>query len=74
MILLDAADVFEELDRARLQWDFAHLHDEGYELLAEVMLEELREAGAIRAKASPQRETLLAAYRPSASVASGPSR
>lgn len=37
LTLVDAEAAFDGLDRGRLQWDFAHMTFEGYELLAETM-------------------------------------
>lgn len=62
LILIDTAAVFAGLDRARLQWDFAHMHPEGYELLAEVIYEDLRQAGALKGAQSPRRDELLKKY------------
>ncbi|HZS49566.1 MAG TPA: SGNH/GDSL hydrolase family protein [Bryobacterales bacterium] len=63
LILVDDAQIFAPLDRARLQWDWAHMYAEGYELLAWTMYSALHEAG-IAPEAPSQRETeLLAKYR-----------
>ncbi len=61
--LIDTAAVFDGLDRRRLQWDFAHFSNEGYELLAETMYEALRQAGIVQGEQSSRREELLAKYR-----------
>jgi lysophospholipase L1-like esterase len=63
LLLIDAAAAFEELDRSRLHIDFAHLTFEGYELLAEVMVEALRQAQVIQAHERPRRAELLTKYR-----------
>jgi lysophospholipase L1-like esterase len=63
LVLIDAARIFEPLDRRRLQWDFAHMHNEGYELLAEVMYEELRRAGVLAGDPRPRYKELLAKYQ-----------
>ena len=62
LILIDAAEVFSVLDRARLQWDFAHMHAEGYELLAEVIYRRLQETAAVRGERSGRLEALMAKY------------
>lgn len=63
LILVDAAAAFDTLDRGQLQWDFAHMSFEGYELLAETMYEALRQAGAIDGAPSARRAELVAKYR-----------
>jgi lysophospholipase L1-like esterase len=62
LIMIDAAKAFDGVDRARLQWDFAHLHAAGYELLAEVMYRGLVEAGAVHGERSSRLEALTAEY------------
>jgi lysophospholipase L1-like esterase len=63
LLLIDAEKSFSDLDRGKLQWDFAHLNPEGYELLAEVMYDELRSAGAINGEPSPGLARLRNKYR-----------
>jgi lysophospholipase L1-like esterase len=63
LVLIDAATPFEPLDRHSLQYDYCHLHPEGYELLAEVMYEGMRQAGVVTGQPSPRRDELLAKYR-----------
>jgi lysophospholipase L1-like esterase len=63
LVLIDAVDSFADLDRGRLQLDFAHFTSEGYELLAEVMYEGLRSAGVVRGDPSARYEQLRAKYR-----------
>jgi lysophospholipase L1-like esterase len=46
--LIDMAAEFERLDRAKLQYDWAHMISDGYELMAWTMYEALVEAGALR--------------------------
>lgn len=70
LLLIDAAAEFENLDRSRLQWDFAHMHFEGYELLAEVMYEGLRQAGIVSGDKRARRDALLAKYQAATPVAS----
>lgn len=62
LTLIDAAAVFAALDRARLQWDFAHMHAEGYELLAGVMYRRLLETGAVQGERDGRLEALAAKY------------
>jgi lysophospholipase L1-like esterase len=63
VLLIDIASVFENLDRESLFGDFAHMHPEGYELLAEALYETLRRNKAIDGSQSPRREKLLRKYR-----------
>jgi lysophospholipase L1-like esterase len=63
LILIDAAAAFARLDRTALMWDFAHMHSEGYELLALVIYEGLVRAGAVAGAPSPRAEALMAKYR-----------
>jgi lysophospholipase L1-like esterase len=62
LLLIDAARAFASLDRARLQWDFAHMHPDGYELLAEVIHRALVDGGAVPGARSPRLEALTAKY------------
>jgi lysophospholipase L1-like esterase len=61
--VIDLAKTFEPLDRTRLQWDFAHMYQDGYELMAWSMLDALRDAGMVSVKPSGRHQALLAAYR-----------
>ncbi len=63
LLLFDNAADFAQLDRARLQWDFCHMHPEGNELLAENMYETLRQAGWVQGENSPRRDELRTKYR-----------
>lgn len=63
LMLLDTAADYEELDRSRLQWDFAHMTFDGYELLAECMYDRLLEAAVIQGKKSARRDQLLVKYQ-----------
>jgi lysophospholipase L1-like esterase len=69
LLLIDVAVAFSALDRGKLQWDFAHMTAEGYELLAEEIYEGLRGAGYLRGEASPRLAQLRDKYR-AASVVS----
>lgn len=62
LILIDAEAAFANLDRGTLQYDFAHMHAEGYELLAELMYDGLVRAGAVTGAPSPRRDVLLQKY------------
>lgn len=61
--LIDAEKSFAELDRSKLQWDWAHMTSEGYELLAEVMYDGLRSAGVVNGEPSARLEQLRNKYR-----------
>lgn len=61
--VIDAEEHFAELDRGKLQWDWAHLTSEGYELLAEVMYDGLRSAGLVNGEPSARFEQLRNKYR-----------
>jgi hypothetical protein len=63
LLLIDAENSFSGLDRGKLQWDFAHLTPEGYELLAEVIYDGLRSAGVVKGEPSSRLEQLLHKYR-----------
>jgi lysophospholipase L1-like esterase len=68
--LIDLAAVFAPLDRTRLQWDFAHMYADGYELMALCMFEAFRASGLIEGRATGRFEELLSAYRlPAGAVA-----
>ncbi len=66
--LIDAAAAFENLDRARLLWDWAHMYAEGYELLAWTMYDGLRREGVVAGDAGTRQAELLAKYRPASEV------
>ncbi len=61
--LIDAAATFQNLGRARLVWDWAHMYPEGYELLAWTMFDALRDAGVVQGDAGTRHSELLAKYR-----------
>jgi hypothetical protein len=63
LLLIDAERAFSDLERARLQWDFAHMTPHGYEMLAEVMYDALRSAGVVDGERSPRLEQLRNKYR-----------
>ena len=57
LVLIDTAATFADLDRSLLQYDFCHMKDEGYELLAEVMYEGLRQSHVVAGTPSAPRGT-----------------
>lgn len=59
--VLDLAGVFERLDRGRLQYDWAHMIADGYELMAWTMYEGLVEAGIVPRPAETSRAAELRA-------------
>jgi lysophospholipase L1-like esterase len=63
LALVDAEVAFSKLDRATLQWDFAHFTAEGYELLAEVIYESLRTHSIVAGGPSPRMRQLIEKYR-----------
>jgi lysophospholipase L1-like esterase len=71
--LIDTAAIFGPLDRTRLQWDFAHMYADGYELLAWSIFEALRSSGVLTAKATGRYGELLSTYKLSSAAASSAS-
>jgi lysophospholipase L1-like esterase len=65
LALIDAERAFDDLDRPSMMRDFAHMTDEGYELLANVMYEDLRRGGHLRGEPNPRLQELLDKYRKS---------
>jgi lysophospholipase L1-like esterase len=63
LILIDAARAFDPLDRRKLQWDFAHMDPEGYELLGHVMYRGLVDSSVVAGGKSERMEELVAKYR-----------
>lgn len=63
LLLIDAEKRFSDLDRGKLQHDFAHFSAEGYELLAEVMYDALRSASVVNGEPSTRLEQLWNKYR-----------
>jgi len=61
--VVDAARVFDALDRSRLQWDFAHMTRDGYELLAWTMFDALRESGVVAGRDDARFRALVETYR-----------
>lgn len=61
--LIDLAAAFQTLDRAKLQWDWAHMTSEGYELMAQVMFSALKKSGIVGGLQDPGYLPLLTKYR-----------
>jgi lysophospholipase L1-like esterase len=61
-VVIDTATIFDRVDRTRLQWDFAHMYKDGYELMAWVMFDALRSSGIVTARRSDRYQELLSAY------------
>jgi len=71
LLLIDAAGVFANLDRTRLQVDFAHMNQDVYELMAWTMFSALRDAGLVKGEIDARYQQLLSMYKlPVAKVAS----
>jgi lysophospholipase L1-like esterase len=62
LLLVDNARAFEDLDRGRLQWDFAHLTEHGYRIMAMNFYEALRDAGWVRGAKMVELATLRDSY------------
>ena len=63
LALVDTASAFTDLDRLRIQVDFAHMNQDGYELLAWKLYDAFRETGLVRGQNGARESELLAAYR-----------
>lgn len=63
LVLVDVEASFAGLDRGQLFWDFAHMHPDGYELLAGTVYESLRAAGAVRGRPAERKTELSERYR-----------
>jgi lysophospholipase L1-like esterase len=61
--LIDMAAVFADLDRTRLQFDFAHMDPDGYELMAWTMFSALRDAGLVKGEIDARYRQLLTMYK-----------
>jgi lysophospholipase L1-like esterase len=61
--LIDVAAAFQTLDRAKLQWDWAHMTSDGYQLMAQVMFSELQKSGSVRGRQDPEYQPLVTKYR-----------
>ncbi len=62
LILVDMAAAFGTLNRPRLMRDFAHMHDEGYELIAEIIFDHLRRRGLVEGMESSRLAALREKY------------
>lgn len=58
LLLVDLEAQYAGLDRGRLFWDFAHMHPEGYELMASAIYDALRSEGAVRGRPDSRRAAL----------------
>ncbi|MBI3664679.1 MAG: SGNH/GDSL hydrolase family protein [Acidobacteria bacterium] len=61
--LIDLAAAFENLDRSRLLWDWAHMYEDGYELMAWNLSSAMRKAGVVQGEPSPREAELIAKYQ-----------
>src|SRR5437879_1466579 len=61
--VIDVAATFEGFDRAKLQWDWAHMTSEGYELMAWTMFSALQRASVLQREDDRRYDELLAKYR-----------
>ena len=62
LVLVDLAAAFEPLNRPRLMRDFFHMHDEGYELIAEIIFDHLRRRGLVEGMESSRLAALRKKY------------
>jgi hypothetical protein len=61
--LLDLAAEFDRYDRSQLQFDWAHMHADGYELMAWTMFSALVEHGIVQSVGADRRfDELTARY------------
>jgi lysophospholipase L1-like esterase len=67
--LIDMAAAFQTLDRAKLQWDWAHMSSEGYELMAWNMFLALQKAGILQGQEDQRYTALSARYQMNVSAA-----
>jgi hypothetical protein len=44
LLFVDMANTFEDLDRQRLMWDFCHMIEDGYRIMAHLFYDRLRAA------------------------------
>lgn len=63
LTLIDLAAAFATLDRSKLQWDWAHMTSDGYELMAWNMFSALQNAGIVQGQADQRYTALSAQYR-----------
>jgi lysophospholipase L1-like esterase len=62
LVLIDVEQAYSGLDRRKLLWDFAHMTDEGYELMANVIYDSLVKQQVISGRAPPKLPELLSKY------------
>ncbi len=62
LVLVDMEAEYAALDRSRLFFDFAHMHPDGYALMAGTIYEALRKAGAVNGKPATTRLELEQRY------------
>jgi lysophospholipase L1-like esterase len=72
--LIDMAAVFDRLDRTRLQFDFAHMNPDGYELMAWTMFSALRGAGVVKGELDQRYQQLLSMYQLNVAAGAAASR
>ncbi|HYM00226.1 MAG TPA: SGNH/GDSL hydrolase family protein, partial [Blastocatellia bacterium] len=72
--LIDLAAAFENLDRQRLQFDWAHMYPDGYELMAWNMLNALYQAGILHGQQDSRFSQLVSKYQLSAAAREGGTR
>jgi GDSL-like Lipase/Acylhydrolase family len=48
LVLIDAASRFESVKREEIMWDFCHMTDVGYHMLAEIIFNGLRDQGLLK--------------------------
>ena len=68
LLFVDMANTFEELDRQRLMWDFCHMIEDGYRIMAHVFYDRLRGAGLLKGQEDLELKVLLKKYRTAAVV------
>jgi lysophospholipase L1-like esterase len=62
LALIDTAASFQTLDRTKLQWDWAHMTSDGYELVAWTMFSALQKEGIVQGQEDPRYSSLLSKY------------
>ena len=68
LLFVDMANTFEDLDRQRLMWDFCHMIEDGYRIMAHVFYDRLRGAGLLKGQEDLELKMLLKKYRTAAVV------
>ncbi|MDH3316274.1 MAG: SGNH/GDSL hydrolase family protein [Gammaproteobacteria bacterium] len=62
-LFVDMARAFKHLDRQKLMWDFQHLSEEGYRIMALLFYRSMREAGLLEGPKLRELDKLLMKYR-----------